>query len=126
MIKLNDPVTVEGAKALGGTAHGSTPGELRWVTFGKHHEIEAWSDGKVMLKSGFVPITTMGQLALLLSLLGLGDNSLDSQIAEAITTDSRDVEANHAAADDMLVEIVLSAKFTKTVDAFTKLRKWYS
>lgn len=141
MINLNDPVTREGALALGGTrSGGKQSGEeyMWWVTFGPRPDadwpegdwnelVSVWGDNAVLLFSVSVPIRTMGQLALLLSLLGLCDNSLDAQLAEAITTAApHDPEVAHCHADNLLVEIVGSAKFTKTVEAFTKLSKWYS
>ena len=117
-------MTVEGAIALG--ADLDREDTALWEKDGEPI-IRVFPNGYVVaFDVADVPITTMGQLALLLSLLGLGDNSLDSRIAEAITTASRDIEANHAAADDLLVEIVGAAKFTKTVAAFEKLDRWYS
>lgn len=39
---------------------------------------------------------------------------------------SRDLEADHCRADDLLCELLKSLGYTKTVEAFEAVGKWYA
>lgn len=49
----------------------------------------------------------------------------DAEAAARIQAVSTDTEAGHSNADDILCELLESLGYTKTVEAFKNLEKWY-
>lgn len=60
--------------------------------------------------------------------LGVDHEKTDSDFAQAIIAQCShgDVEAAHCTADDIIIQLLLTLGFEKTVDAWSKVDKWYA
>lgn len=69
-------------------------------------------------------VTALSALALK-ELVAEHDARLAADIA-AMSERTSEVEENHMAADDMLLQIAEECGYVKTVEAYTKITKWYA